>query len=106
MGVYEPYDKLVNIRVMGHPVQVPEKNRLLRGFQYACPDSVPYGRFCWNNECGNCELSYRLAEGAEERVGRGCQLVAVEGMEVTKIAFEIKYNLGEALTNAPAAPKA
>ena len=27
-----------------------------------------------------------------------------EGMQVTKIAFEIKYNLGEALTNAPAAP--
>jgi hypothetical protein len=25
-------------------------------------------------------------------------------MQVTKIAFEIKYNLGEALTNAPAAP--
>jgi hypothetical protein len=25
-------------------------------------------------------------------------------MEVTKIAFEIKYNMGEALTNAPAAP--
>ena len=93
MGVYEPYDKLVNIRVMGHPVQVPEKNRLLRGFQYACPDSVPYGRFCWNNECGNCELSYRLEEGAEERVGRGCQLVAVEGMEVTKISIFLKMVL-------------
>jgi hypothetical protein len=25
-------------------------------------------------------------------------------MQVTKIAFEIKYNLGDALTNAPAAP--
>ena len=27
-------------------------------------------------------------------------------MRVTKIAFEIKYNMGEALTNAPAVPAA
>ena len=33
-----------------------------------------------------------------------CRVKGFEGMQVTKIAFEIKYNLGEALTNAPAAP--
>jgi len=42
--------------------------------------------------------------GAPAVPALSCRVKGFEGMEVTKIAFEIKYNLGEALTSAPSAP--
>jgi hypothetical protein len=91
--VYEPYDRLVSIEVLGQRVEVPENNTLLRCFQYLCPDSLPYGRFCWNNECGHCELSYRPPGGTESREVRGCQFRVLEGMEVTVLSMYLKLAL-------------
>ena len=52
------YERLVNITGLGITFQVPEKNTCLRVFQYMSPETIPYGRFCWNQECQLCRISY------------------------------------------------
>ncbi len=48
---FRPYEKLVEISVFGKKFQVPERNSLLRCFQFISPETIPYGRFCWNQDC-------------------------------------------------------
>src|SRR3989442_5736007 len=54
----DPYEKLVGIEVLGKQVVVPEKNRLLRCFQFLSLNTISYGDFCWNGECTNCQIWY------------------------------------------------
>ena len=56
-SIFRPFEKLVKITVKGREYEVPDSNTLLRAFQYLAPDTVPYGRFCWNEECQYCRLS-------------------------------------------------
>jgi hypothetical protein len=51
------------------------------------------GRFCWNDECGNCELSVRRREALFPVRARGCQTVVEDGMELTEITPELSYFL-------------
>ena len=101
--MYERYSRLIKIVVLGKVFEVPENNLLLRQLAYVAPD-IASGKYCWNAECRYCEIEYRRAPGAPALAALSCRVKGFEGMQVTKIAFEIKYNLGEALTNAPAAP--
>lgn len=89
LDLFEPFDRLLEIRVCGKTRAVPENNTLLRGFHYIFGDSVVTGRFCWNNECGNCEVSCRLpGEDATRRI-RGCQALVEEGMDVTEMSPDL-----------------
>jgi len=101
--LFEPYKRLITIVVRGKVFEVPENNLLLRQLSFVAPD-IATGKYCWNGECRYCEIEYRRAPGAPVLAALSCRVKGFEGMQVTKIAFEIKYNLGEALTNAPAAP--
>jgi len=49
--VFRPYERLVKIKILGKMFEVPEKNTILRCFQYISPETIPYGRFCWNQDC-------------------------------------------------------
>lgn len=85
--IYEPYDRLVAIRVMGREAHVPENNVLLRCFQYLEPEEVPYGDFCWNGDCRNCRITLRRGEASEEVLA--CQTVVREGDEVLELGPEL-----------------
>ena len=61
----DPYENLVSIDVLGVEVNVPEKNRLLRCFQYLSLNTISYGDFCWNGECTNCQIWYHM-KGQDE----------------------------------------
>ena len=52
----DPYEKLVRIEVLGRAVEVPERNRLLRCFQFLSIETISYGDFCWNGDCANCQI--------------------------------------------------
>ena len=97
--VYEPYDKLIKIVVLGKLVEVPENNLLLRQLQHVSPD-IGYGRYCWNGECRYCEIHYRHQEG-NDLPALACRTKGFEGMRITRCAPEVKYNLSEALASAP-----
>ncbi len=91
--LYKPYERLVRIEVLGKGFEVPEGNILLRAFQFLAPETVPYGRFCWNEECQYCRVSYDAGAESQGRVALACKLVVKEGMRVTEAANEIRYCL-------------
>lgn len=98
--IYEPWQKLVRIVVLGRVFEVPEGNILLRQLQYVAED-VGMGRYCWNAECRYCEVHYRRPGDPDEHVGLACRLRGFEGMRITRAAPEIRYNMSDALARAP-----
>jgi hypothetical protein len=99
MDYYEPWERLIRIVVLGKVLEVPENNLLLRQLQYVAPD-IGLGRYCWNGECRYCEVTYGR-DGTPSQTALACRVRGLPGMRLTKLAFEIKYNLSEALAAAP-----
>ena len=86
--LFDPFEKLVTIEVLGNRVEVPEKNRLLRCFQYLSLKSISYGDFCWNGECTNCQVWYH-ADGQTESSDRpvlACRFEVIDRMVITKLS--------------------
>lgn len=83
----DPYERLVTIEILGRRLDVPEKNRLLRCFQYLSLRTISYGDFCWNGECTNCQIWYHLdGQGeSEDRPGLACRMEVTEEMVITKL---------------------
>jgi hypothetical protein len=98
--LYEPWERLVRIVVLGRVFHVPEKNILLRQLQYVSED-VGMGRYCWNAECRYCEVHYTRPGDPDEHTGLACRLRGFDGMRLTKVAPEVRYNLNDALARAP-----
>jgi hypothetical protein len=84
----DPYDRLVSIEVVGKQVSVPEKNRLLRCFQYLSINTISYGDFCWNGECTNCQVWYHMQgqDESSDRPALSCRLECEEGMVITRLS--------------------
>ena len=106
--VFRPYEKLVEITILGKTFLVPERNSLLRAFQFISPETVPYGRFCWNQECQYCKVSCQLADDDQSRPILSCKFLVSEGMNVTEMAPELvgclRTKLGQAATAQPHPP--
>ena len=93
--LYRDFEKLVEITIMGKKFQVPEKNTCLRVFQYVSPETIPYGRFCWNQECQLCRVTYVMSrqQGATPRPVLACKMLVADGMEITELSDELKWSL-------------
>jgi hypothetical protein len=106
--VFRPYEKLVEITILGKTFLVPERNSLLRAFQFISPETVPYGRFCWNQECQYCKVSCQLADDDQSRPILSCKFLVSEGMNVTDMAPELvgclRTKLGQATQAAAQVP--
>lgn len=90
----DPYEKLISLEIMGSEVSVPEKNQLLRCFQYLSINTISYGDFCWNGECTNCQVWYHMKGQNEDsdRPALSCRLQCEEGMVITKLSPFIKLD--------------
>ena len=95
--VFRAYERLVEIEVLGKTFQVPEKNSLLRCFQYISPETIPYGRFCWNQECPYCRVSCQMPDEDEPGPMLACKCLVTAGMKVTELTPELKWGLGAKL---------
>ena len=91
--LFRPYSRLIKIKVKDKDLEVPENNMLLRGFQFLAPENVAYGRFCWNEECQYCRVTYDTGEGTQKHIALSCKLMVKENMRVTEVATEIAYCL-------------
>jgi hypothetical protein len=90
--LFEPYDRLVTIEILGRSVEVPENNRLLRCFQFLSMRSISYGNFCWNGDCTNCQFWYH-EEGEHERDDKtalSCRFKVREAMVITRLNEHVK----------------
>jgi hypothetical protein len=88
----DPYERLVSIEILGKQVEVPEKNRLLRCFQFLSLKTISYGDFCWNGDCTNCQVWYHSEGQSKEndRPGLSCRMEVIEGMKITSMSPFIK----------------
>jgi hypothetical protein len=106
--IFRPYEKLVEITILGKTFLVPEKNSLLRAFQFISPETVPYGRFCWNQECQYCKVSCQLSDDDQARPILSCKFLVSDGMNISEMAPELvgclRSKLGAAAQNNPATP--
>lgn len=85
--IFEPFEKLIEIEVCGRKVEVPEKNMLLRCFQYLAIEKISMGDFCWNGDCANCQVWIEF--DGREKPALSCRTMAEEGMKILRTADEI-----------------
>jgi hypothetical protein len=90
---FRPYEKLVEISIFGKKFQVPERNSLLRCFQFISPETIPYGRFCWNQDCQYCRVTCQLPDEDEPHEMLSCKFIVMPGMEITEMSQELKWCL-------------
>ena len=95
--VFRPYERLVEIKILGKAFQVPEKNTILRCFQYISQETIPYGRFCWNQDCQYCRVVGKLTDEERPHDLLSCKFLVSPGMEITEISPELKYCLQKKL---------
>lgn len=88
--IFQPFDKLIEIDILGEVYKVPENNTLLRCFQYISMESISYGDFCWNGECLNCQVWLQM--GDKEKAVMACRTVVAENMKIVRIAEGIDLN--------------
>jgi len=82
----------VQIEIEGATFTVPQGDVLLACIQYIVRDEVPIlGRFCWSNECGNCEMSVATAGSLLPTRSRGCQTLVEDGMRVSDLTPDLRY---------------
>jgi hypothetical protein len=90
--LFEPYERLVTIEILGRRVEVPENNRLLRCFQFLSMRSISYGDFCWNGDCTNCQFWY-TEEGEsrhDAKTALSCRFKVREAMVITRLNEHVK----------------
>jgi hypothetical protein len=106
--IFRPYEKLVEITILGKTFLVPERNSLLRAFQFISPETIPYGRFCWNQECQYCKVSCQLSDDDQARPILSCKFLVSDGMNISELAPELvgclRGKLGAAAQNNPSVP--
>jgi predicted molibdopterin-dependent oxidoreductase YjgC len=103
--LYRDYERLVELKIMGKPFKVPEKNTVLRALQYVSPETIPYGRFCWNQECQLCKIGCRTSSQADAQTRQvlACKLIVADGLEISELSDELKWTLAAVLK--PAEPR-
>ena len=91
LELFDPFQKLVQIEVCGRTYRVPEKNTLLRCFQYVAFEPISYGAFCWNGTCRLCEVEYHLDQDDKAKKCLTCCTKVSEGMVITGTTPEIRF---------------
>jgi len=92
-GPFRPFERLVKITVLGKTFKVPEKNSVLRCFQHLSPETIPYGRFCWNQECQYCRILCQLPDDDQPREMLSCKFLVMAGMNITELSPELTWCL-------------
>jgi hypothetical protein len=82
--IFEPFERLVTIKICGTDRMVPEKNSILRGLQFLDMESISYGDFCWNGECLNCQVWVK--NGDKEKALIACRADVEDGMEILRVS--------------------
>src|SRR5438093_13227914 len=92
-SLLRPFRRLIKLCIWKREFDVPENNTLLRCLQYLAPDGISYGRFCWNEDCQYCRVTFDLGEGTAQRAALSCKLMVRDRMRVVEMTTEIRYCL-------------
>lgn len=84
LEIFEPYDRLIEITLLGEKRLVPENNSILRCLQYLDAEKISEADLCWNGDCIDCKVWIR--SGDKEKALMSCRTKAVEGMEIIRVS--------------------
>jgi hypothetical protein len=87
--VFQPYDQLIELKILGETKMVPENNTLLRCFQFISVESISFGDFCWNGDCLNCQVWIR--NGDKEKALIACRSLVQPGMEIVRVSEDVEF---------------
>ncbi len=85
--IFQPYERLIEIRILGEAREVPENNTLLRCFQFLAMDAICDADLCWNGDCLNCQVW--IKNGEKEKGVISCRTTALDGMEIVRLSDEM-----------------
>ena len=89
--ILRPYERLIEIDILGEKQEVPENNSLLRCFQFLSPETVSYSDLCWNGTCMDCQVWIKSGDkGDKEKAVLACRTDVQEGMEIVRVAPAIE----------------
>jgi predicted molibdopterin-dependent oxidoreductase YjgC len=88
--IFEPFERLVEIEILGERRAVPENNTLLRCFQFLSMETVSSAELCWNGDCANCQVWLENTVGGKPMLA--CRTKVQEGMKIVRMSGEIKLN--------------
>jgi hypothetical protein len=88
--IFQPYEKLIEIEILGEKQMVPENNTILRCFQFVSMESISYGDFCWNGECLNCKVWVK--DGDKEKAMIACRAIVSPDMEIVRVSDDIEFS--------------
>lgn len=91
-GLFESFDRLIELEVCGKKIQVPENNKILRCFQYFKTDTISVGEYCWNGDCVNCQIWYEAGDG-EVKGALACKMYVEEGLVISNLSEHLKEDL-------------
>ena len=82
--ILEPYDRLIEITLLGEKKLVPENNSILRCLQYLDIEKISDAELCWNGDCIDCQVW--IKNGDKEKALISCRSNATEGMEIVRVS--------------------
>ena len=89
--MFAPFERLIEIEVMGKTVSVPENNSILRGFQFLRTHEISNADLCWNGDCLNCQVW--IEKNGKEKAVIACRTTASEGMKIVRISPDLPLSL-------------
>jgi len=88
--MFAPYERLIEIEILGRPRSVPENNSILRCLQFLQMDNISNADLCWNGDCLNCQVW--IERGGKEKAVVACRTTVTEGMRIVRISPDLPFN--------------
>lgn len=87
--MFAPYERLIEVEILGRKRRVPENNSILRCLQFLQIDTISNADLCWNGECLNCRVW--IEKDGKEKAVISCRTTVVEGMKVVRISKDLPF---------------
>ena len=88
--MFAPYERLIEIEILGRPRRVPENNSILRCLQFLQMDNISNADLCWNGDCLNCQVW--IERNGKEKAVMSCRTTVSEGMKIVRISPDLPFN--------------
>jgi predicted molibdopterin-dependent oxidoreductase YjgC len=85
--IFEPFERLLEIEIVGEKREVPEHNSLLRCFQYLSMETISHSDLCWNGDCAKCQIW--LEDSENQKPLLACRTPVREGMKIVRLSDDI-----------------
>lgn len=89
LEIFQPFERMVTVKILGERYEVPENNSVLRCLQYLDMENISNAELCWNGECLNCQAVVNL--NGKRRTVMACREIVAEGIEVVDLNAALSF---------------